>query len=663
MRFILLTIVVLISVIVHAQEKVEFFRTNVLKEIEKGKEMGIGSAKVVSPDRLEVYTWNTVRLRYTAGKTSIKPGGGIRFTFMHMLRWTTFQTEDPKAHSYTTVTTSNGSPVQVTSFINRPWSEIIPSEYLDKYDPYYNVLEVKVTEKGLQEGETIDIVIGDKTQGSQGVLVQYMDEHPCVIETYVDPTGDNNFYPMGVNPTIEIVAGEPAKLSVLAASNAIAGEPFWCLVRAEDKYGNITDSYEGKIKIRIVEDNEGSMKKYAFRTSDNGVHRFNDMAIKKPGTYRLVVNDEKMEAVSNPILVTENRTALNIYWGDIHNHTKSCDGRGTTTQSYEFGRDVAGLDFCSVTNHSENLRTEEWEEYKAITKEFNDPGRFVTIPGYEWSGHTETGGDHNVYFLEDNPPIYRSRANFNYYNYNNYQGNEIQANHIEDLYLMLSKHYIDKNIIVIPHYGGRKGNKNWHNPTLERLIEVYSDHQRSEAWVQDYLKQGWKTGIMASSDNHNGKPGYSITFTRTSGNLSEIDWEKEEIGTSLIAVYAGSLQRKDIFNSMYDRHCYATSGDRILLDFRINEKLMGSEITSTNAPEIKVDVAGTDTITKIEIKKNNQVVKEFFPGTKECKVTWTDENFKEDEACFFYVRVQQQNNEEAISSPVWINKNIKDETK
>jgi len=32
----------------------------------------------------------------------------------------------------------------------------------------------------------------------------------------------------------------------------------------------------------------------------------------------------------------------------------------------------------------------------------------VILPGYEWSGNTPAGGDHNVYFLEDNPPILRS---------------------------------------------------------------------------------------------------------------------------------------------------------------------------------------------------------------------------------------------------------------
>ncbi len=32
----------------------------------------------------------------------------------------------------------------------------------------------------------------------------------------------------------------------------------------------------------------------------------------------------------------------------------------------------------------------------------------MVFPGYEWSGNTATGGDHNVIYLKDDPPIFRS---------------------------------------------------------------------------------------------------------------------------------------------------------------------------------------------------------------------------------------------------------------
>jgi len=36
------------------------------------------------------------------------------------------------------------------------------------------------------------------------------------------------------------------------------------------------------------------------------------------------------------------------------------------------------------------------------------PGRFVTFPGFEWSGNTPFGGDRNVYFKKEGAKIGRS---------------------------------------------------------------------------------------------------------------------------------------------------------------------------------------------------------------------------------------------------------------
>ena len=64
---------------------------------------------------------------------------------------------------------------------------------------------------------------------------------------------------------------------------------------------------------------------------------------------------------------------------------------------------------------------------------------------------------------------------------------------------------------------------------------------------------------------------------------------------------------------------------------------------------------GTDTITKVEIKKNSQTVETFEPNEMNFEAKWQDPNFKADEPTYYYIRIIQDNNEEAISSPIWIN--------
>ena len=116
-----------------------------------------------------------------------------------------------------------------------------------------------------------------------------------------------------------------------------------------------------------------------------------------------------------------------------------------------------------------------------------------------------------------------------------------------------------------------------------------------------------------------------------------------------------SALRESIFRALYDRHVYATSGDRIILDFRVNGQPMGSEITAQSAPELVVDSVGTAPIALIQIKKNGQVVHDIQPQAKEVSLRWRDDRFDASQATYYYVRVLQANDEEAISSPVWVN--------
>ena len=43
---------------------------------------------------------------------------------------------------------------------------------------------------------------------------------------------------------------------------------------------------------------------------------------------------------------------MNLYAGELHGHTLDSDGQGTITEAYTYARDVAGLDFFSITDHS-----------------------------------------------------------------------------------------------------------------------------------------------------------------------------------------------------------------------------------------------------------------------------------------------------------------------
>ena len=331
--------------------------------------------------------------------------------------------------------------------------------------------------------------------------------------------------------------------------------------------------------------------------------------------------DGRLTARGNPLRVGKKPPKRRVFWGDLHTHTLHSDGRGTVEQAYDFARRVAGLDFAAVSDHAFEIVDEMWEVSKSVTKRLNEPGRFVTFNAFEWSGTTPVGGDHNVYFLGDDPPIYRSPL---MYDERNYQMDHKapKVDHVTKLFELLRKNFEPGSVLCIPHWGGRRGNPKWHDPQVQRLIETF--------------------------DNHSGNPGHGCLKPHR-------DWEKQEIGMALIAVQAEQLTRESIFSAMYNRRVYATSGARIALEFSVGGRPMGSEITSDTAPEIAVGVVGTAAIERIEIRRDCKTVHVHELAGESATITWTDPDFDAEKPCLYYVHVVQADGEEAISSPVWVN--------
>ncbi|NIP24777.1 MAG: DUF3604 domain-containing protein [Phycisphaerae bacterium] len=520
------------------------------------------------------------------------------------------------------------------------------------YFPWQNIVEVIVGKPGLKAGQTVEVVYGDKSGGSLGFQVQPFDEPSYVFKLYVDPLGKGEYLPLANSPAVEIVAAEARKLTVLMPSDAVEGKPTWCVVRAEDRFGNPAAGYKGTIRFNSTDSSAILPEDYTFTQEDRGVHRFESITFNGKGIQTVTAGDGSFRDQGNPVKVLQERPRRVLLWGDLHGHTLQSDGRGTVAEYYDFARGAAALDFCAVSDHAFEMTEEMWTHSKAVTNRVNRPGRFVTFNAYEWSGTANVGGDHNVYWLDEDPPIYRSKTAYNKLNPQLYHGPDPKVGHIEELFAILQDRLRDKNVFCIPHRGGRAGNPKWHNPKVQRLIEIYSEHFRSQPWAAEFLKKGHRVGIMASSDNHYGNPGYGYLKR---GRDKSSAFEPEEVGMGLIAVYAERLTRKSIFTALYDRYCYATSGDRIILEFTAGGHVMGSEFKSVESPVFAVSAVGTADITRVVINKNGEMVFTAEPNKRYFELSWRDKDFDKSQTSFYYVRIFQANNEEAISSPIWTN--------
>jgi hypothetical protein len=100
---------------------------------------------------------------------------------------------------------------------------------------------------------------------------------------------------------------------------------------------------------------------------------------------------------SKPSQMTDVRSKLsppaseyNIYWGELHGHTNLSDGTIDIDTYFRTAHDKAHLDFCALTDHDhggvgkpELWDADKWNLIQDKVGEYNQPGSFVTILGYE----------------------------------------------------------------------------------------------------------------------------------------------------------------------------------------------------------------------------------------------------------------------------------------
>ena len=92
----------------------------------------------------------------------------------------------------------------------------------------------------------------------------------------------------------------------------------------------------------------------------------------------------------------------------MHGQSKETIGTNSAEDYFDFARNKSFLDICGHQGNDFQITDDFWKELNILTKKFNEDGRFLALPGYEWSGNTAVGGDHNVWYIKEGRPIYRS---------------------------------------------------------------------------------------------------------------------------------------------------------------------------------------------------------------------------------------------------------------
>ncbi|OGS22398.1 MAG: hypothetical protein A2252_02310 [Elusimicrobia bacterium RIFOXYA2_FULL_39_19] len=634
---------------------------------------------------------------YTVGKEEWMLGGHIFICDRHISDFAWIQPGDGTG---TILNNSESAGYATVKSTSKAVFEIKYDFYYNTWHPWEHIFQITLKKGSLKEGDRVTIVFGDKSGGAPALRIQSFKEKEFKFRVFIDPERKNEFTELkDKSLSFEILPAKWSDIEVVMPSQVMPDKAGRVVVRAIDQYGNTTALPEGEMfllvddRYKVSVPKNGRKKGYVEIGVDKIKPYLKNMVFLDtyvPTEVHLYYPKNKYEIIGNPILQESLIKEKKLFWGEIHGQSYLCDGTYYPDEILKFARDESRLDFAAITSHDCAMENGEKDYQKCVdaANKLNKPKDFTAFIGMEWSGATPKGGDHNIYFKGDKGNFFTS----------GHYLSKVKAYKPEVLkeltlppwtkewmlevpvHADLAKVYSDADpneTMIIPHGGGRICNMEYHDPMLEPVMEIQSGHAVFEFLACEALQKGYRMGFIAGSDDHRGSLGDSHTQMRK----SPLGYTEH---SGLVAAYAQDCTRESIWKAFQEKSVYATTGARIILNFKLNDNIMGKSVKMDNPKEsrqFKIEVFGTTYIRQVELWRNAQVLKIWRPEWFEHVIEFTDtepidkivwpektifgkevknvnktisgREIKRAQAAYF-VKVIQSDGHMAWSSPVWI---------
>ncbi|MFT5050154.1 MAG: hypothetical protein ACI8QZ_001549 [Chlamydiales bacterium] len=575
-------------------------------------------------------------IAYTVGDEGLALGAGVYFMPEPFWGWSAPQDREARAPGYTLISTEAEGVQLEVSTLNA-------------------MLLITIGGRAMITGETIRLDYGAGERGAQADLYA---ERGARLWFSVDGDGDGVRQVVPSSPSIEVLPG-PAERVVLHATSVVRpGAKGRVTVALIDAFANLVPTATGTLHVSGAPAGWG-IDSIVLSAGDQG-HKTLSFDANETGIFRLTATIElagrASTATSNPIWVDDK--AAPVLWADLHGHSNYSDGTGLPQDYFSYARDVAGLDVSALTDHDHfgvrflDQAPDLWDDIQEQTRQFNDPGRFVTILGFEWTSWIH--GHRHVLYFEDHGEVLSSV--------------DPEMETPRQLWDALR----GKDALTFAHHSaGDPIPTNWTfapDPVLEPVTEIMSVHGSSEAadsparvrggidgnFVRDVLDHGYRLGFIGSGDGHDGHPGlphlsptYGYRRTRTG----------EHMGTGGVAgLQAREFTRSGVLESLRARRVFATSGPRIVLDTVLDGHALGASIEAADLPStasLTVTILGTGPLATLDLVRSGAVATRV-DLTGELDVFTMVELDDLSSGEYVYLRATQVNGAMAWSSPFFI---------
>jgi len=305
--------------------------------------------------------------------------------------------------------------------------------------------------------------------------------------------------------------------------------------------------------------------------------------------------------------------SMQIYFGDLHNHTSYSDGVGTPADAYLSAK-ANGLDFLAVTDHDFMLTETEWQTILQSAQAASVNGQFIGLRGFEF---THDDGHLNVFdttnYVQFDNPRYDTLSEF--YNWLLSQPTAIaQFNH--------------------PQRGFNFNNFSYNRAADHRIFlrELTTPEQFFLS-----LTNGWHVGNLMNSDTHQATWGCCPLMGVIAPNLTQAD------------ILAALRARRTFFVSPSDRN--------FTVVLQINNVWMGGALDNPSTLHVTVTAHDPDPNNRdltLTLYENDQpIAQTVLPSS-------TDYEWKFDVAAkighYYFAAASKStwSTYPAYSSPIWV---------
>lgn len=518
------------------------------------------------------------------------------------------------------------------------------------------------------------IIVGSpKPEGAQarklGTRAQTLSQRRRTFGLYVDPTGKGHYDEPEIF-TLDVRGDELATIRVMVPSFVSKNKRFDAVVRFEDQYGNLTSNAPEDTLIELSHENLRENLNWKLFVPETGFIALPNMYFNEPGVYTIVLHDNasKQDFKAPPIRCFS-EVESSLYWGLFHGESERFDSTESIESCLRHFRDEQIFGFYGVSpfENADETPNDVWKAISQNVSDFEEAERFTTFLGFQWTGPAGQEGVRQVVFAKDGKQLPRKK--------------EGKFTNLAKLH----KSFSPKEIISIPSFtmgNGYHYNFKDFDPEYERVVEIYnawgsSECTEKEGNTRPIAAEG-KKGIGANAEGSIQKAlQRNFRFGFVAGGLDDrgiyndfYDTDQIQYTPGLTAIISKEHTRQAIFEALYQRSCYATTGPRMILGLSIAGTGMGGETTTADRPGLRINrhisgyAVGTCKLIKVEIIRNGAVLHTIKPDDYHCDFVFDDmdplnkvtinANDKKPPFVYYYLRATQEDGNIAWSSPIWV---------